>query len=315
MSFDPFAASFALLESWPISNVAAAYIDPSGAVHTHGLVDEKFRLASVTKIVSTYAILIALEEGTVALDDSVGPPDCTVGDVPDCTLRHVLSHASGLPLNGLVPIARPAQRRIYSNTGINLAAEHVAKSAEMPFAQYLHEAVFEPLQMTSTELVRAPAWGGVSTANDLVRFASELLGPTLISRQTLTEAISAQWPELNGVLPGLGPQRPNPWGLGFEIRGHKSPHWTGRLNSPETFGHFGQSGTFLWSTRLPTQHAWRSLAPISVYGLGSFGRRFLIPFFRRHPANYPDEARVYARAQVVLERCQSQVEWGALLRR
>jgi CubicO group peptidase (beta-lactamase class C family) len=31
-----------------------------------------------------------------------------------------------------------------------------------------------------------------------------------------------------------------------EIRGHKQPHWTGTLNSPRTFGHFGQSGSFFW---------------------------------------------------------------------
>ena len=31
-----------------------------------------------------------------------------------------------------------------------------------------------------------------------------------------------------------------------ELRDGKSPHWTGSTNSPATFGHFGQSGTFLW---------------------------------------------------------------------
>jgi len=51
---------------------------------------------------------------------------------------------------------------------------------------------------------------------------------------------------MDGVLPGYGMQRPNDWGLGFELRAHKSPHWTGSRNSPETFGHFGRSGTFLW---------------------------------------------------------------------
>ena len=35
-------------------------------------------------------------------------------------------------------------------------------------------------------------------------------------------------------------------GLGLEVRGHKSPHWTGSRNSPATFGHFGQSGSFVW---------------------------------------------------------------------
>lgn len=41
-------------------------------------------------------------------------------------------------------------------------------------------------------------------------------------------------------------QRPNDWGLGFEIRNSKSPHWTGECNSTRTFGHFGQSGGFIW---------------------------------------------------------------------
>jgi CubicO group peptidase (beta-lactamase class C family) len=39
---------------------------------------------------------------------------------------------------------------------------------------------------------------------------------------------------------------PNDWGLAFELRDRKSPHWTGTLASPRTFGHFGASGTFLW---------------------------------------------------------------------
>ncbi len=54
------------------------------------------------------------------------------------------------------------------------------------------------------------------------------------------------YPDLAGILPGIGPQDPNEWGLGFEIRGYKTPHWTGRTNSPATFGHFGASGSFLW---------------------------------------------------------------------
>ncbi|HYZ67280.1 MAG TPA: serine hydrolase, partial [Mycobacterium sp.] len=59
-------------------------------------------------------------------------------------------------------------------------------------------------------------------------------------------ATEVQFPGLSGVLPGFGSQRPNDWGLGFEIRNNKSPHWTGSSNSTRTYGHFGQSGTFLW---------------------------------------------------------------------
>ena len=48
------------------------------------------------------------------------------------------------------------------------------------------------------------------------------------------------------MLPGFGVQRPNDWGLGFEIRDDKSPHWTGTRNCRGRSGISGQTGTFLW---------------------------------------------------------------------
>jgi CubicO group peptidase (beta-lactamase class C family) len=68
----------------------------------------------------------------------------------------------------------------------------------------------------------------------------------LLAQETLAEATSVQFAGLVGVLPGFGRQEPNDWGLGFELRDGKSPHWTGTRNSRRTFGHFGRSGTFLW---------------------------------------------------------------------
>ena len=47
-------------------------------------------------------------------------------------------------------------------------------------------------------------------------------------------------------MPGVGSFDPCPWGLGVEIHGAKHPHWMGRANSPETFGHFGGAGTMMW---------------------------------------------------------------------
>jgi CubicO group peptidase (beta-lactamase class C family) len=81
---------------------------------------------------------------------------------------------------------------------------------------------------------------------DLARFAAELQAPTLVHRATLDDAVTVAFPGLDGILPGFGRQSPNDWGLGVEIRGHKSPHWTATTGSPRTFGHFGQSGSFLW---------------------------------------------------------------------
>jgi CubicO group peptidase (beta-lactamase class C family) len=116
----------------------------------------------------------------------------------------------------------------------------------MPFDRYLHEAVLAPLGMAATRLEGSPAAAAVSTAADMARFATELLSPTLVHRKTLDEATTVAFPGLDGILPGYGRQKPNDWGLGFEIRDGKSPHWTGANSSPRTFGHFGQSGTFLW---------------------------------------------------------------------
>lgn len=100
--------------------------------------------------------------------------------------------------------------------------------------------------MTATELSGSPAKDGVSTVADLIRFAAELQAPRLLAPQTLAAATQVVFPGLSGVLPGYGHQKPNDWGLGFEIRDGKSPHWTGGSSSLRTFGHFGQSGTFLW---------------------------------------------------------------------
>jgi len=150
-----------------------------------------------------------------------------------------------LPLDGDVPIAGVGERRIYSNTGFELLADLVAERAEISFAEYLR-AVLEPLGMSRTRLEGSPAWGAAGPPRDLVAFAESLLRPSIVAAETLAEATAVAFPGLAGVLPGFGRQDPNDWGLGFELRDEKSPHWTGTRNSARTFGHFGRSGTFLW---------------------------------------------------------------------
>ncbi|MEJ7582920.1 MAG: serine hydrolase domain-containing protein [Acidimicrobiales bacterium] len=199
--------------------------------------DLAFSLASVTKLLSAAAVLVAVEEETLALDGAAGPPDSTIA--------HLLAHASGLGLDGGIA-APPGRRRIYSNAGFDELGAAVSGSAGMSFVDYLTEAVLEPLSMTATSLEGSPGHGGRSTAADMARFAQELLRPQVLDRTTVDVATRVAFSGLDGMLPGFGPQRPNDWGLGFEIRAHKVPHWTGAANSPATFGHFGRSGTFLW---------------------------------------------------------------------
>jgi CubicO group peptidase (beta-lactamase class C family) len=225
------------VEEWPPETVVVGVLQDGEVVASHGPRDRVFRWASVTKLVTTVAVLVAAEEGVADLDEPAGPPGSTV--------RHLLAHASGLSFDAGPPIAKPGQRRIYSNAGFEALAEHVEAVAEMPFAQYLGEAVLQPLGL-GTELRGSAAHALYGTLDDLLRFAAELQRPTLIAPETLAEATSVQFPGLVGVLPDIGRMDPNDWGLGFELRDAKSPHWTGTRNSPRTFGHFGGSGSFLW---------------------------------------------------------------------
>ncbi|MQT05487.1 beta-lactamase family protein [Streptomyces jumonjinensis] len=231
--------SLAMIENWPVPTAAAAVVRADGVMAgSHGPLAHRFPLASVTKPLAAYAALIAYEEGAVELDEPAGPEGSTV--------RHLLAHTSGLAYDEHRVTAEPGARRIYSNAGFEALADHIAKATDIPFDRYLHQAVFEPLGMTATALEGSAARDGVSTAADLARFAAEVQSPRLLDPHTVLTAMTVAYPGLDGLLPGYGRQRPNDWGLGFEIRDAKSPHWTGGSSSPRTFGHFGQSGTFLW---------------------------------------------------------------------
>ena len=225
------------IEGWPASFAAAGVVRDGDVIATRGARDEVVRWASVTKLVTTLAALVAAEEGVIDLDESAGPEGSTV--------RHLLAHASGLPFEPGAPAGRPGQRRVYSNVGFETLAEHISARAEIPFAEYLAAGVLEPLGMRA-ELRGSPAADLHGSLDDLLTFARELQRPTLIAPETLAEATAVQFPGLAGVLPDFGRFDPNDWGLGFELRDAKEPHWTGSRNSPRTFGHFGGSGTFLW---------------------------------------------------------------------
>lgn len=225
------------VEDWPVGAAAVGVTAVGNELDSIGDTAATFAWASVTKLLTALASLVAAEEGVVELDEPAGPPGSTV--------RHLLSHASGLPPEGETPIAPPGTRRIYSNAGFEVLAAGVADRAEMPFAEYLRQAVIDPLGL-AVSLEGSPASGIRGTLADLLALGRELLAPALLADETLAEATAVAFPGLSGVLPGFGRMDPNDWGLGFELRDEKTPHWTGKRNSPRTFGHFGQSGSFLW---------------------------------------------------------------------
>ena len=238
---------------WPVPHAAAAVLSPAGVLATIGDTERRFGLASVTKPLAALAVLVAVEEGAVELDRPV--PDYAptaldqelAAELGTMTLRHLLAHASGLAPDRRHRAAEVGTRRIYSNVGFDLIGELVTGATGIGFGGYLAEAVLQPLRMSTAELVGSPASQGTASVADLQAVLAELLTPSgLLHPDTLRDVRTVQFPGLLGVLPGYGGQRPNDWGLGFEIRGDKDPHWTSTRNSPGTYGHFGRSGTMFW---------------------------------------------------------------------
>jgi CubicO group peptidase (beta-lactamase class C family) len=230
--------AFELVDTWPVDHVSVAIIDRDGEIHVHGDETREFRLASVTKVITAWATLVACEEGTVSLDDDVAREGCT--------LRHLLAHAGGFPFEGETPVGGVGAKRIYSNTGYELAAAHVAARSEIDFWSYVAGAVFEPLGIVAGEQAGSAAKDARLDIVGLSLFLAEMRRPRLVARETFVEAVTPQFADLEGVVPGVGRFDPCPWGLGPEIRGGKSPHWTSPHNSGATYGHFGGSGTFVW---------------------------------------------------------------------
>jgi CubicO group peptidase (beta-lactamase class C family) len=231
-------AALEAVRGWGADHAAVAVVGADGVAASIGDPARPAAWASVTKLATAYAVLRAVERDAIALDEPLGPPGATV--------RHLLAHASGLGPEGTTPISAPERTRIYSNAGYDLLGDLLEERSGLPIATVLEREVLEPLGMTGSRLIGRPSAGMHGTLADLARFGRELLRPSLISRGTLAAATTVVFPGLAGVLPGLGRFDPLDWGLGFELRDAKDPHWTGTRNSVATFGHFGASGTFLW---------------------------------------------------------------------
>jgi CubicO group peptidase (beta-lactamase class C family) len=246
-------SALALVDGWPVTTAAAAVVTAAGVQETRGDLGHRFKLASVTKPLAALATLLAVEEGALELDTALdhGPgqdmDDQLAAALPGATLAHLLAHASGIAPDRRQRAAAVGTRRIYSNAGYEVIGELVQRATGIPFADYLRQGLFAPLGMTSASLEGSPAKDGWASVTDLVILLTELFNPSgLLHPSSLTAATTVCFPGLRGVLPGYGAQEHNDWGLGFEIRADKSPHWTSARNSPATFGHFGRSGTMIW---------------------------------------------------------------------
>jgi CubicO group peptidase (beta-lactamase class C family) len=133
-----------------------------------------YRLASVTKQFTAASILLLAEERKLNLDDSLRKWLPGLPDVANAmTIRHVLSHMSGLvDYEDFIPSTMteqlhdsdvlkiletqnrtyfpPGTNYRYSNSGYALLALIVAKASGKDFATFLNERIFAPLGMTNT---------------------------------------------------------------------------------------------------------------------------------------------------------------------
>ncbi|WP_262851824.1 serine hydrolase domain-containing protein [Mumia quercus] len=131
-------------------------------------------IGSVSKTMTAFAVLQLVDRGELALDDPVRThlPEFAVDDarVGDVTVRHLLSHTSGLPNPVLVPPAGSLEQAVanigettlasdpgaayaYSNLNYWTAARLVEVVSGRTFAEYLEAHVFQPLGMTDTHAV------------------------------------------------------------------------------------------------------------------------------------------------------------------
>ncbi|MCB0994415.1 MAG: serine hydrolase, partial [Acidimicrobiales bacterium] len=99
-----------LIDGWEVPHAAVGVTDATSELALVGDAHWQTRIASVSKLLITWAMLVAVEEGTVTLEEPAGPAGST--------LRHLLAHASGLGFNDGDPAGSVGARRVYSNAGI-----------------------------------------------------------------------------------------------------------------------------------------------------------------------------------------------------
>lgn len=180
-------------------------------------------------------------------------------------------------------IFEPGTRVSYQSMGTAMLAEIVQRIASRPFGRFVREEFFEPLGMNSTDLGVSGAaaeavvrirlspeqlatnwnwnspywhgfgapWGGMtSTANDLGRWTRAFLnGGKLDNARIFSETtVKLMTTSRMDAFPKLSDddRRTRTWGLGWRIVGAGVATHLGELLPPETYGHYGATGTIQW---------------------------------------------------------------------
>jgi CubicO group peptidase (beta-lactamase class C family) len=244
--------------------------------------DTLFALASLTKPLIAAACLVGVEEGLLDLDAPVRD-----GFTLRHLLSHCAGLPESSADADAAPLEPPGTRRRYSNAGYAVVGRLLAAASGIDVRDYLREAVVEPLAMDAslgldpadaarTATVREPgllapgeplfngerfratgpaAGGGYATARAYAAFLACLLraGATdqgaMLAPETVEEMLATQFGELPGGVDQIAEWDACGWGLGFDVRGTRLPHWAGSALDVSSSTHFGASGTLAWLDR------------------------------------------------------------------
>jgi CubicO group peptidase (beta-lactamase class C family) len=192
------ASSLRLLEAWIESHIAYRNLPglAIGIVHDQDLIWAKgfgyanveakipatpgtiYRIASISKVFTTTAIMQLRDQGKLALDDPVEKYlpwfklKNAAADASVITIRQLVTHTAGLPREAPFPywtdlqfptrdqvrealskqeaVYSPGTRWKYSNLGLAVAGEIVEAVSGEPFAEYISKHIFAPLDMKSS---------------------------------------------------------------------------------------------------------------------------------------------------------------------
>ena len=137
-----------------------------------------YRIASITKLFTSTAIMQLRDEGKLQLDDPIAhhlpwfQVQNSFDDAPEITIRQLLTHTSGLPRESAFPYwvdrnfptieavreklptqalsIAPESKWKYSNLALTLAGEVVTAVSDMPYVNYIQRQILDPLGMSNT---------------------------------------------------------------------------------------------------------------------------------------------------------------------
>ncbi len=194
-----FAAAHTLIDGWCTQGKlpAAALVVGRGGKNTRAFLfgrqrlapgaphlrdDALFLIASITKPIVAMGVLLLVERGLITLDDRVEDylPEFAAEGRHGVTLRHLLTHTSGLPdmlpdnrelRAAQAPLARfvagactvpldfaPGRGVQYQSMGFALLGEVLRRVSGKPCAEFLNTEIFKPLGMHDTALGAPAEW-------------------------------------------------------------------------------------------------------------------------------------------------------------